>query len=139
MDLAAILRLQRPDLSNLVVTIPVVSTVDNASAWDGVSDYAGTSGKTYANISASDSDFATTSSAGDKALFTGVGFISLPVEANGASTGSGAGNLLLQFQTLASASARVTYDYTAVPEPSSLLALMSGLGGLMGFAIRRRR
>lgn len=139
MDLAAILKLQRPDLSTLVVTIPVVSTLDNPSAWDGVDDFAGTSGKTYNGLTGDDSNSVTTTSAADKALFTGLGSIILPTMGSGASTGSGAGNLLLQFETKASAAAWVTYDYTPVPEPSSLIALMSGIGGLMGFAIRRRR
>jgi len=138
MDLSAMLTLQRPDLSTLVVTIPLASTTDNVTAFDGTIDFGGTSGKTYNNLNANDSDSATTSTAADKALFTGLGFINLPVKAQGASTGYGAGNLLLQFQTLASASASVTYDYTPIPEPSSLLALMSGLG-LVGFAVRRRR
>ncbi len=138
MDLSAVLKLQRPDLSDLVVTIPVAHTTDDATTFDGNIDFGGTSGRTYTGLSADKSEFATTSSAADKALFTGTGLIELPSVATGASTGSGAGNLILQFSTLASSSARVTYDYTAVPEPSSLLALVSGLG-LMGFAIRRRR
>lgn len=138
MDLSAMLKLKRPDLTDLVVTIPVASTSDNASAFDGTIDFGGTSGNTYGGLSANDTESATTSTAADKALFTGLGSIVLPVTASGASTGSGAGNLLLQFQTSASAWATVTYDYTAVPEPSSLLALMSGLG-VIGLAIRRKR
>lgn len=138
MDLSAVLKLQRPDNTDLVVTIPVAHTVDNATAFDGTIDFGGTSGKTYTGLSADKSETATTSTAADKALFTGTGLIQLPSVATGASTGSGAGNLILQFNTLASSSAWVRYDYTAVPEPSSLLALMSGLG-LMGLAIRRRR
>jgi hypothetical protein len=135
MDLQAFLKLQRPDNSVLVLTMPVASTSDNASAWDGIDDYAGTSGKTYPNLMADSSDSATSSSAADLALFTGVGNITLPVTAVGASTGSGAGNLLLQFSTFASAGATVTYNYT-VPEPASL-----GLMGLSGVALlfRRRR
>lgn len=138
MDLSAILELQRPDLTNLVVTIPVVSTSDDVTAYDNVFDYGGTSGRTYTNLSANKSESATTSSASDKTLFTGTGFITLPVVGNGASTGSGGGNLTTQFTTQASASASVTYDYTAVPEPGSLLALASGLLPL-GLLIRRKR
>ncbi len=134
MDLQALLRLRRPDDSLLVLTIPVVSTIDSASAWDGADDYAGTSGKTYLNLAADSIDSAVTSAPADIALFTGIGNIILPVTANGASTGSGAGNLLLQFSTSASAEASVTYHYT-VPEPAA-----AGLMGLAGmFLLPRRR
>ena len=138
MDLQAELKLQRPDLTTLVVTIPVASTVTNATAFDGVIDFGGTSGKTWANLTADKSETATTTSAADKALFTGAGLIQLPVSATGQSAGSGAGNLVLQFQTLAAGSAWVTYDYTPVPEPSSLLGL-AGLLSPIGFVIRRRK
>ncbi|MFI5381692.1 MAG: choice-of-anchor E domain-containing protein, partial [Tepidisphaerales bacterium] len=50
MKLQAKLTLQRPDLSTLVVTIPVVNTSDSVTAYDGVLDYAGTSGKTYPSL-----------------------------------------------------------------------------------------
>lgn len=135
MDLQAMLRLRRPDNSVLVLTIPVVSTIDSVTAWDGTDDYAGTSGKTYTNLSANSSDSAITTSPADIALFTGTGNITLPTTANGASTGSGAGNLLLQFSTFASAGGTVTYNYT-VPEPAAMGLL--GLGGMLALARRRR-
>lgn len=133
MDLQSMLRLRRPNNTVLVLTIPVASTSDNVTAWDGVDDYAGASGKTYAALSGDSSDSFTSSSLSDKNLFTGAGSILLPVTANGASTGSGAGNLLLQFSTLASSSATVTYDYT-VPEPATMCLLAVG-----GLALLRRR
>lgn len=134
MDLQAMLRLRRPDSSVLVLTLPVVSTIDNVLAWDGIDDYAGDSGETYLNLAANSSDSAISSSPADIALFTGIGSIILPVTANGASTGSGAGNLLLQFSTFASADATVIYTYT-VPEPAA-----AGLLGLAGmFLLPRRR
>lgn len=34
---------------------------------------------------------------------------------------------------------RFRAEFTAVPEPSSILALVSGLGGVVGLALRRRR
>jgi hypothetical protein len=133
MDLQALLKLYRPDNSVLVLTLPVATTSDNASAWDGLDDFGGTSGKTYSGLAANSSDSAITSSAADILLFTGIGNITLPLTAAGASTGSGAGNLLLQFSTDASANATVIYNYT-VPEPATM-----GLMSLAGAALLFRR
>ena len=132
MDLSAILRMNRPDGSVLVLTIPVTSTSDNATAYDGITDFAGTSGKTYPSLSADKSENDTHTSAGDLALFTGSGNISLPILANGASTGSGGGNLSLQFSTSASTGAKVVYNY--IPEPMTMSLLSIG-----GLALLRRK
>lgn len=142
MDLSAMLKLQRPDLSTLVVTIPVVSTLDNVTAFDGVIDFGGTSGRTYPDLSADKTESAASSAPGDLVLFTATFLgenITLPVVATGASSGSGAGNLVLQFGTFASADASVTYFYDPIPEPSSLLALLAGVGGLAGAISFRRK
>lgn len=135
MTLAAQITLQRPDLSILAVTLPLVMTTDNASAFDSIIDFGGTSGKTYDDLSASDSEMFMSVDPADLLLFSGPGLINLPVAALGASTGSGAGNLLLQFTTSASADVKVIYDYT-IPEPAT--AGLVGLG-LLGFARRSRR
>ncbi len=140
MNLSAVLSLMRPDSTIIVISLPVVSTVDNVTAFDGVPDYGGTSGKTYNNLTANHvATYTSPPPASDLALFTGVGNILLPVSAVGASNGSGAGNLDLRFNTYASAAACVTYDYTPIPEPSGLLALVSGIGGLAGFVGFKRR
>jgi len=133
MDLSAILKLQRPDLTTIVITIPVASTSDDVTAYDGVLDYGGTSGRTHSNLSNDLSESITSSSAADLSLFTGTGNISLPVEAGGASSGSGSGTLILQFSTAASAEVEVIYNYT-VPEPATM-----GLLSLGGLALIRRR
>ncbi|MCX5692039.1 MAG: PEP-CTERM sorting domain-containing protein [Planctomycetota bacterium] len=136
--LAATITMYRPDNSVLDVVIPVVNNTDSATAFDGVIDFGGTSGKAYTNLSGSDNVSDDTIAAADLALFT-AGFngetISLPVGAVGSSSGSGAGNLILSFQTFAGADLKVVYEYELVPAPSAL-ALM-GLGGLV--AGRRRR
>ena len=141
LNLTSTLILKRPDGSTLVQVIPLVSTTDNASAFDTAINFGGTSGKTYTGLTNTITDsFTSPLPASDLALFTGAlgDTIILPITATGYSTGSGSGNLITQFSTNASAYATVVYDYTPVPEPSSMVALLAGMGGLAGL-IRRRR
>lgn len=135
MQLAAQINLQRPDLSSLVVALPLAMTMDNATAYDGTMDFGGTSGKTYPALAGNDLEMSMTTAPLDLALFTGVGNIMLPVMATGASSGSGAGNLLLQFNTSASSEVTVTYEYTVIPEPATAMLVSLGALGLF----RRRR
>jgi hypothetical protein len=111
MNLQSTITLYRPDMTALVVVIPLANTSDNVTAYDGTFDYGGTSGKTYSGLSGNATDTKCSSTAADKALFCGTGNISLPISAAGTSNGSGAGNLVLNFSTSASASASVTYTY----------------------------
>jgi hypothetical protein len=139
MNLAADIELQRPDTSTLVISTPLVQTIDNVTAFDGTIDFGGTSGKTYTGLSADDS--ASTVSpppASDLVLFTGLGNIMLPVKATGVSSGSGAGNLVMQFGTSASADVKVIYDYAPIPEPSTIVLLSTVFGGLLVYVSRRR-
>jgi hypothetical protein len=138
MDLQATLKLKRPSGTVIVQTIPVFETIDNVTAFDGLQDYAGTSGKTYTDVGASSSDSVTTSTAADKALFTGTGNIVLPVTATGSSFASGPGNIVTEFHTSASTGITVVYDYTVVPEPSTLALLFAGALGLGFYGWRRR-
>ena len=118
--------------------IPVVNNSDAATAFDGTIDFAGTSGKAYENLSGTDTASDNTTDSGDLALFTAMSLgetISLPVTAVGSSSGSGAGNLLLLFNTFAGADIKVMYEYELIPAPGALALL--GLGGLV--ATRRRR
>ena len=136
MNLQAMIKLYDPSNNVLVVTLPVVWTSDNVSAFDGVIDFGGTSGKSYLGETNSDSQTGTST---DYATFTGSGNISLPVTAQGSSNGSGAGNLILQFNTFAAASASVTYTYSeTVPEPASLVSLAIGALSLAGYRLARR-
>lgn len=136
--LSATISLARPDNTPLQIIIPIVSNMDTVTAFDGTSDFGGTSGKTYAGLSSSATGSSSSSASADLALFT-AGFvgetISLPVTATGSSTGSGAGNLLLLFNTFASADVDVCYTYVPIPAPGALAVL--GLGGLV--VGRRRR
>jgi len=114
MNLAAEIDLERPDNSNLVTVLPLVDTSDDVTAFDGVIDFEGDSGRTYEELTGDDAESVTTTAPADLALFTGVGDIDLPAAATGASTGSGAGNLILQFATSASADVKVIYEYEPV-------------------------
>lgn len=115
-NLQAKITLQRPDLSTIVIALPTATFVDNLAIFDGTIDFAGASGATHANITASNSaSFSSPPPASDLVLFQGPGFapgtITLPVKAEGTSSGSGAGNLVQIFNTSADASCTVCYRY----------------------------
>ena len=138
-NLAATIKLLRPDNSTIAVVLPTVSATTNLTAYDGILDFDGTSGRTFANVTNTDSS--TTgmmNSAADLALFQGLGNISLPVTASASSSASGAGNLVTQFSTTAGADGSVTYFYTtSTPEPSTTILMLSS--GLVLFPIIRRK
>ena len=141
LSLGALLGLTRPDGSTLVVTNPLFSQVFNFSAFDGSINFGGTSGGSTGTVSANGANFFVSSSASDFSLFSalGGGTIDLGLNAVGNSSGTGAGNLVTQFNTAAAGNVVVTYTYTSasvVPEPATLATLIAGLG-LMG-AVRRR-
>lgn len=139
-SLSALIELHRPDNSLLLDVLPAFMTADDVSAFDNVIDFGGTSGRSYLNQSADQMDSSTSPPpASDLTLFTGAphapGTITLPVNANATSTASGAGNLLAAFETLASATVVVKYNYT-VPEPATFAMLALGTGLI---PLRRRR
>lgn len=110
-------RLLRPDMSILVTTNPLATFTDNVSAYDGTQDYRGTSGVSHLGIIASQSTSVTSPPpASDLVLFSGPagnpGTITLPISASGTSFASGAGNLIAQFMTSASAVVTVCYNYS---------------------------
>ncbi len=121
----------------LITIIPLANVVDNPSAFDGGIDFGGTSGNSYLGLAGSDSDSVALNDAINLALFTGPGLIGLNAAGVGSSTGSGAGNLILQFATDAGAEVVVEYYVDRiVPLPA---ALPAGLGLLGVAAFRRRR
>ena len=113
-DFQSTLKLRRPDASELVVAIPSQQFVDPLGAFDGQVDFGGASGASHLNIVANDTQGSTSPRpTSDLALFTGPagspGTIQLTVRAEGTSSGSGPGNLILQFFQQAGATVSVCY------------------------------
>lgn len=133
MELIAIITVERPSGGLLVVTLPTVAETFSALAYDGDLDFGGTSGATIADKSNTQTQTAMTTLSADLAMFTGTGNIDLPIKAKGASSATGSGNLVMFFDTAASAEAVVTYNY--VPEPATMVLM--GLSSLV--LIRRKR
>lgn len=137
--ISALQTLNKPGGGFLINVFPAILQNFNASIYDGVDDFGGTSGIQYTGLEASDSD-ATFIAPIDFGLFSaaGGGVLNMAVSAVGTSGGTGAGNLLQQFSTQAEATVKITYDYgVSTPEPASMALLGAGMLAL-GFARRRR-
>lgn len=114
----------------------------NATAYDGVTDFAGTSGHTFSSILASGTGTLSTIDPLKLALFIGLNNFATPIVFSGTSSSDGSGNLIARFQTLGSGNLSVKYDYTAqaapIPEPTTMALMGGGLIGL-GMLARRKR
>ena len=124
--------LTRPDNSLIVVVTPAQQWMDSVTAYDGITDFDGTSGKTYRNVLVSETEIVNSPPPpGDLALFTGPngnpGTITLPVSAAGTSMATGAGNIITQFFSEAEASVLVCYLYmpdcngNGIPDETDIL------------------
>jgi PEP-CTERM motif len=144
LNLAAQLTLTQPN-GGLLAIAPTTGATFAASAYDGVSDFGGTSGVTLRDIAFSASDSTTFTDATLMTPYIGVDTLLLPVRATGNSSATGAGNLFAAFETRVGARANVVYDYTPatvpdvpvapVPEPGTYALMLLGLG-LVGLATR---
>lgn len=144
LTLRAELSLARPDsLDVLVSTTPLASQSFSAAVYDRGIDYAGASGTTLSNLTASSSSSASFTDAPTLALFSGPGKVQLPFAAVGLSQVSGGGNLAYDFSTYAGGVASVHYTYQPsatlppVPEPTTWALMFAGLG-VVGWLARRR-
>ncbi|MBN2377995.1 MAG: choice-of-anchor E domain-containing protein [Sedimentisphaerales bacterium] len=129
LELIAIVTLKNPGGGNLLVTIPTASVTETVAFYDDNLDFTGSSGRTYSDLTDSETETFTSFAPADLALFTGLGDINLDVSAKGASSASGSGNLVLFFSTLASAD--ITVNYLYIPEASTIFILV--LGGVIVF------
>lgn len=113
-------------------------TSDAVGGFDGTVDFLGASGRTHANVADSADNALTLTAPADLAAFEGAGNILLPVKATDASWWrDDTGNIVVSLSTTASAGVQVTYTYAPVPEPATMLLVVSGAMGAMG-RLRRR-
>ena len=137
---SSLLTIKRLDGTTLLEANPVASITETVGPYDGITNFEGTSGRTYNNQPASDSVVLNLlPSSSDFSLFTGTGNLTLPVSTSGSSWVTGGGNLAVLFLCDTGASGTVIYDYTPVPEPSGIIAMLAGLTGLAGVVARRRK
>ncbi|WP_211293142.1 choice-of-anchor E domain-containing protein [Brunnivagina elsteri] len=108
-DLAAEVKLLKPDKSILLTTLPTASKSQEFAADDEILDFGGTSGATFNNLSSTETESTVFTSGFD--LFKGLGDLFLPVTAEAKSKGTGAGNLAQVFNTFAGAKVEIVYDY----------------------------
>src|SRR5262249_32042607 len=94
-----------------VVTNNAANKRFNASAFDGTPDFGGPSGTDFGPQTASGTNAVTLTAAADLARFQGSGQITFTETAKATSAASGAGNLLTQINTTATAQVSVIYSY----------------------------
>jgi hypothetical protein len=124
-NVSANVTLFRPDNSTIAAVLPSTTTNTNFTAYDGTTDFAGTSGAVLPNLLASEASTITSTAPADLALFTGVGNITTPVTATGLSSFAGSANLATLVDTQAAASINVIYSYQA--QDLSILKTHTGI------------
>ncbi len=112
--------LRRPDLSPVMVLQPLQAFSGPVTSYDGVADYAGTSGVTHSGLDVSVGNTVCLASALDLALFTGAGTVNLPCTAFNMSSQFGANSWSIGLQAYVSYS--VTYNYMECGVPAEQTA-----------------
>lgn len=118
-EMSGWLELVGPDGVTLANANPRTSRSIRLAPFDGVLDFAGTSGGAFAKLVAADLSETTVLDTPEAlALFSGPGQFQMTVKASGTVAGSGGGNLALVYDTAASAQIRVRYIYQAAINPA---------------------
>ncbi|MGB0661622.1 MAG: choice-of-anchor E domain-containing protein [Mangrovicoccus sp.] len=111
-----------------------LSSPITVGVFDGTLDFAGTSGGSVSGLTDTDTDSKIYTTG--LSNFIGAGNLDIFINADGTSQAIGGANVATIFTTDASASVKVTYDYSPIPLPAALPLLGAGIGAL---AIARRR
>jgi hypothetical protein len=137
--LAATLTLTDQNMNELVVTIPSITNMFEATAFDGTIDFAGTSGIEFPDLSGTQFESETYTDGAVLASFIGSGTQMFGFDAVATSSATGAGNIITQFGSQAGGLVKVIYDYTEVPVNVSAPSHIAMLGfGLLAFAGMRK-
>lgn len=125
-----------PDASDLTQSLDWNGTA-SAAAYDGTFDWLGTSGgSTAISAVATPLDIVYTDPA-KLSQFVGASIV-LPTTATFKQNATCEGSVITWFDTKPNVTVDVIYTY-AVPEPGSLLAIASGVIGLVGMSLKRRK
>lgn len=134
--LDAMMSLSTAGLGELVgVTLPTVTNNFSAGAFDGTTDFMGTSGVTYLDLGGNVLSNETYYDAATLALFTGSGTKDFTFSALATSLATGPGNLFSQFNVVAGGTITITYDSIAtvnVNTPTGLALVGFGLLAIFG-------
>lgn len=118
-EMVAWLDLEGPDGSHLASASPTTVRSKQLQAFDGVLDFDGPSGGAFNNLVAADvSNLKALSDPADLALFRGPGTTQLTMRAKATASGSGAGNLALNYTAMTAAQLSVKYIYQAATNPA---------------------
>ena len=118
-EMVATLALTGPGGAPLASASPTAIRSKQLQAFDGVLDFNGVSGGAFNNLMAADvSNVKVLSDPADLAPFLGSGNVQLAMRATATASGSGAGNLALNYTALTSAQINVKYVYEAAVNPA---------------------
>jgi len=136
---SSVITLFRPDNSTIAGVTYSASGTQSLGVFDGTVDFGGTSGYTYYHNSSTTATHTSPPPAADLTLFTGTSSVTLPVSADATYSDNAGGNVSTSVSSEASATIKVTYDYEAIPEPSSLASFFSVAACCGSVAAWRRR